>query len=257
MTDLIERYESEAKAAAKQLEERREEAHAAAVAARDALTDEVSAEAQREDLTGIIADALEDTDEAAATSAPMVVYQLTTQIANPKVKAGDGGVLLDVFLDAAKGFTDEQRTDALKAVLLMASGRANAGLFRFGKPWDEGITLPTLRQFAAILDKHAYNDHADELARKQAEQRTASRYADALSPRVTITPTTRKKPEAVPELVEVANHNEGTPLSIAGVRFPGHGKRTQITAEEFEQVRQSPIWKSGVEVGALEVTNDG
>jgi hypothetical protein len=253
MKTEIKQYEQAREQAAEQLEQLRSEAHAAAVAARDALQDAVSAATQRKKLIGIITAAIDDAGEAACIGAPAIVMHFTAGIWHHKVKAGDGAILLDVFTDAAKGLNDEQRRAALQAVLLMATGRATAGLFHFPQPWGDAVSLPTIYQFAGILAGPELIRYQASLAEQQHDHAAAAAQAERLAAPVAITPTTRTPTAEAAELIEVVNHNEGTPLSIAGIRFPGYGKTTRITADDFERVQDSPLWKCGIHTDMLKV----
>lgn len=254
MNTQFNEYQEAIDQAIKAIEPKREALYRAAVERRDQLAADTSTDTQRAALVAIIDQAISHADAETIHNAPIIMGQfVAAQIQHPGALSGKGSIVLEVFIDAAKTLDTATRRQVLEAVLLVATGAANGGLYHWLATWHGGLSLDTLSRFCQIIDKTAYDLHADTLAQHQADHTIASRYADKFKAPVIITPATKEEQHEEPELITVRNHNEGTPLKIAGVKFPGHGATTRITPQEFEQVKQSPIWQSGVSVNALEV----
>lgn len=254
LNNLMADYQQHADEAAQELDQHRRDIHAAAVTARDELAELTSSEAQRTALVCMIEDALEETSEEAITTAPVILAQFVAgNIQHPAAVAGDGRIVLEVFTDAAKALNADNRRHALEAVLLTATGAAPAGLYQF--PADPFSSLPfaTLERFAAIIAPDQYRVHTTQQRATQEAHRAACEAVERFALPVSITPTTHdpKQPEA--ERVAILNRNGGTPLVVSGVKLAGNGAVTHITRDEFALVQESPLWRSGVDVGSLEV----
>lgn len=253
MKTLITEYQTSAAHAAAMLEPKREALHQAATQRRDELAEQLSDDVRRDDLVCIIEDALDQADEATRVAAPLKVQQLTAGIMHPRVKSGDGSILLDVFIDAAKGYTDTQRHDALQACLLMASNHIDPGLFQFADPYHDRLTLAILDAFAAIIDPTSYNKHTAHRAALQTEQAEAARLANFTSSPVAISPSLTPEATKEPETIAIRYREQGTPLVAAGVKLNGYGMVNHVTREEFERLQGSPLYIAGVQCGSIEV----
>lgn len=247
-------YQDEATKAAHSLDVHRAEVHEMADRINRALGDQITIDAQKAALVNIIETALDQVDEATINAAPIIMGQfVAAQIKHPGALAGDGRLVLEVFIDAAKTLDNATRRQALEALLLVATGAISGGLYHWLTSWHAPLTVDSLNQFAAIIDRDAHSVYTSELAKLKADQSTASRIAEKFAAPMSITPTMIEPKQKDLELIAVRNHNEGTPMRIAGVSFPGHGSITRITPQEFKQVQESDLWKSGVSVNALEV----
>ncbi|WP_275099517.1 hypothetical protein [Sedimenticola hydrogenitrophicus] len=246
MKTLINEFQT----AAAQLDEKRRALHRAAAQRRDELAGQLCDDAQRRALVDMIDNMIEQADEATRTAAPLKIQQFTASIVHPSVKAGDGAVLLDVFIDAARGYTDSRRYDALQACLLMASGRVEAGLFNFSKPYHDRLTLATLDAFAGIIDAARHKRYTAHRAALLAEQAEAARLAELIAAPVVIT----LEPEtAAPETIAIRYSEEQTPLVAAGVALKGYGTVNHVTREQFDRLQGSPLYAAGVQCGSIEV----
>ncbi len=255
MLQALNDYKKTAEQATAMLEPKRETLHLAATTTRDQLAEQISVNKQREVFVEIIEQAISGVDESQLTSAPMTVQQfVTSQIKHPEALAGNGRTVLEVFYDAAKGMPAQTMQRALESVLLAATGAVTVGLYRWPQPWHARLPLDTLSKFAKDMDEAAHRQHTDTLAKLKADHTTASLYAERFADCVTITPLAyESKPKDVLKTVAVINRAEGTPLVCGDVRFSGHGGTTWLTQKELEQVAQSPVWKTGIATGVLEV----
>jgi hypothetical protein len=242
-----------------QLDKLRQAAQSEAIKARDQLANETSLQHQRTQLAAIIGAAIEAADDATVANAPYIAQQLINKVQHYKVKqAADGVILLEVFADAAKELNQEQRKAALLAILIMAAGRADPGLYNFkgdeGQAWQDALTVSTLGLFAAILSPAAHQHFADTLNDLRVQRVAMAQQVEALSATVTITPNLEAAEAAAALSVEIENKDSNpAPITIAGMSFPRG--RTRITAEQFDRVKASPLWVAGVNVGSLEVSH--
>lgn len=247
-------YQDEATKAAHSLDTRRAEVYDIAERTSRLLDEQINVNAQKAALVNIIENAISKVDEATINAAPIIMGQfVTAQIKHPDALAGKGSIVLDVFIDAAKTLDNATRRQALEAVLLVATGTVNGGLYHWLTSWHTQLSIESLNQFAAIIDEDSHSVYADELAKLISDQSTTSRIAERFKAPVTISPTTIEPKREEPELIAVRNDNEGTPVRIAGINFKGHGSITRITPQEYERVQESDLFKAGIHTGAMEV----
>jgi hypothetical protein len=253
MQHLINDYQTAHEDAAAHLNEKREALRRAAVQRRDQLTDATSAAAHREALVNIIDDALDNADDATLTAAPLKVLQLTAGIMHPAVKSGDGNVLLEVLLDAAKGYNEQQRHDVVQAALLTASGRIDAGLYRFASPYHDRLALATLETFAGIIDAASTKRHANKRARLMEERVEVTRLADLTAAPVVVAPSLTPETIEAEPTIAIRYTQEAPPLLAGGVTLKGYGAVNHVTRDQFARLQTSQLYMSGVQCGVIEV----
>ncbi len=246
LNQLISDLEQAESQAAETIKPHRAAVYLAALEEQERLTQQLSDDSKRQALISLIEKALAEADEDVVASAPLMVAQFVAlNVQHPDVRAGSGNVLLEVFSDAAKELPEETRRAALMSLLLIATGQAPAGLYRFKADPLATIPLATLRVFASILNPKAFTRLCDADLKRQGELRAASRAVELYGP--------AKVAEPAPAPVKILNVGEGSPLKIGPVLLPGYGKVTTVSREDFEQIKDSPLWKSGLITHDLEI----
>lgn len=248
INEKIKDHEDAVNQARQLTEPKRRVVYDAAVQLQNELKYAGSPERERADLIAIIEDQIANTTESEKADASTVIQQLISGITHPEVRAGNGRILIDVFIDAARGYSEAQRRIALKSVLLAATGVVSPGLIAFQACWHTTIGLERLRQFASILNADAFREHCDTRARLTHDYATVSRYVEEFAPSVKPVEQDEER-----QRFKITNHNEGTPLVISKIRFKGYGSSTLVSPEELEEVKQSPLWKAGIQTGMIEV----
>ncbi|MCU7807331.1 MAG: hypothetical protein KZQ73_05610 [Candidatus Thiodiazotropha sp. (ex Semelilucina semeliformis)] len=248
-------YETKLKSVTAELNDLRLETLTSVIATRDKLADQITEDAQRSQLLGIIDEVLQLCSNDTKQNAPLTVQQFLggSQVSHPDALAGDGGVILSILIDGCRFYDNAKRRQVFEAVLLCAVGASPAGLITYPDDWQSTLPVSTLQQFALVLDEPATTKFAETLAALRGKHADASRIADRLSNPVTITPTLTEPEAPEQELIAVTNHDEGTPHKIAGVSLPGYGRVTHVTREKLNEMRESPVFQACANVGALEV----
>jgi len=246
LKQLIEQLHDAERQADEIIKPRRSALYLAALEEHERLNQQLTDDSKREALLQLIEKALADADEDAISIAPLMTAQFVAlNVQHPDVRAGNGAVLLDVFADAAKELPDETRRQALTSLLLIAAGKAPAGLYRFPADPLTKLALPTLRVFSSIINPKSFEKICSADLKRSNDLKAVSRLVEQFTPPA--------PPEPKPAPVKVLNVGEGTPLKIGPVSLPGYGKVTEISHEDLEAIQDSPLWQSGIKTHDLEI----
>ncbi|MCU7830315.1 MAG: hypothetical protein KZQ85_14730 [Candidatus Thiodiazotropha sp. (ex Myrtea sp. 'scaly one' KF741663)] len=246
LNQLINDLEEAERQAEELVKGHRDAAYLATLEEQASLTEQLSDDTKQSELLGLIEKALNEVDENTAGSAALVVAQFVSlNVQHPDVRAGNGMTLLDVFADAAKGLPDETRQQALTSLLLIATGKTLGGLYRFPADPLARCKLATLRVFASILDPKAFERICSTHLKKANDLKEVNRYVEQFAP--------AKPSEPEPAPVKILNVGEGTPLQIGSIKLPGYGKVTEISAEQYDEIQGSDLFKAGLKTHSLEV----